>query len=446
MKTAFKESFEGIGSLKQKLRVSGAVLLIGILLTPAFWGTMVAADPTITLYDTPQNGYPYSLTQGADGNGWFTYMYGDTIGRITQNGTITNYTVPTSNSDPFGITTGPDGKVWFTERNAGKIANIDTSGSIAEVITLPSGHSPTAITTGSDGNLWFTDTSSSSSGTLYIGQLTPSGSSTEYTVGSGLSAYDITRGPDGALWFPINSYNSGYSGIGRISTAGTVTQYNLPNNSQGHGITTGSDGNLWFTEVGSNKIGRMTPTGTLTEYTIPTANSQPYFITNGPDGAVWFGEYNTDKLGRITTTGSISEYPVNKTSADISGMQTFSDGSLWFAGSNYIIGRATLPPAAPVVHVTDPAASSTVSGTVNITGTINSPANYSLMLYVFNASSQAVVSRYQYNVPVSTTTTSYSWDTTALPNGNYTIILSAKDINGHKDAGSTSTLHITVQN
>jgi len=355
MRTTLTNFLRSGKSAVRALRLFGATLLAGGLLTPALWTAVAAADPAITLYDTPTNGYPYDLTQGADGNAWFTYMYGDTIGRITPSGTITNYTVPTSGSDPFSITEGPDGKAWFTERAGGKIANIDTSGNVAEPITLPTGHSPTSI-------------------------------------------------------------------------------------------VTGPDGNLWFTENGSNKIGRMTTSGAVTQYAIPTANSEPYFITNGPDGAMWFGEYGGDNLGRITTTGTISEYPVNKTSADISGMQTFSDGTLWFAGNNYIIGRATFPPAAPVVQVTNPGAGSTVSGTVNITGTINSPANYNLMLYVFNSSGQAVVSRYQYNLAQSATTTSYSWDTTAVPNGNYTVILSAKDANGHKDNNSTSTVHITVQN
>jgi hypothetical protein len=68
------------------------------------------------------------------------------------------------------------------------------------------------------------------------------------------------------------------------------------------------------------------------------------------------------------------------------------------------------------------------------------------MLYVFNATGQAVASQYQFSVPNSTTTMNYNWDTTQVPNGVYTINLSARDSQGNKDANSTSIVKVTVQN
>jgi hypothetical protein len=41
------------------------------------------------------------------------------IGRITTEGTITEYPIPTPDSGPNGITAGPDGALWFTESCAG---------------------------------------------------------------------------------------------------------------------------------------------------------------------------------------------------------------------------------------------------------------------------------------------------------------------------------------
>jgi streptogramin lyase len=46
------------------------------------------------------------------------------IGRITPSGTITEYPIPTSQSDLWGITAGPDGNLWFTEGNGNKIGRI----------------------------------------------------------------------------------------------------------------------------------------------------------------------------------------------------------------------------------------------------------------------------------------------------------------------------------
>ena len=44
------------------------------------------------------------------------------------NGTITEYTLPTPNSQPNGVAAGPDGSIWITEPNADKIAKMPACG------------------------------------------------------------------------------------------------------------------------------------------------------------------------------------------------------------------------------------------------------------------------------------------------------------------------------
>ena len=41
---------------------------------------------------------------------------------------ITEYPVPSFNSQPVGITSGPDGALWFTKRLGSNIGRITTSG------------------------------------------------------------------------------------------------------------------------------------------------------------------------------------------------------------------------------------------------------------------------------------------------------------------------------
>jgi hypothetical protein len=57
---------------------------------------------------------------------WFTESAANKIGRITTDGIITEFPIPTAASGPGpeGITTGPDGNVWFTELGARKIGRI----------------------------------------------------------------------------------------------------------------------------------------------------------------------------------------------------------------------------------------------------------------------------------------------------------------------------------
>ena len=78
---------------------------------------------------------PLYITSGADGNMWFTE--GETknlIGRITSEGVITEFAIPTPTSKPAYITAGPDGNMWFAEGNANKVAQLQLS--TLEVPTL----------------------------------------------------------------------------------------------------------------------------------------------------------------------------------------------------------------------------------------------------------------------------------------------------------------------
>ncbi|MGH2835266.1 MAG: virginiamycin B lyase family protein, partial [Solirubrobacteraceae bacterium] len=137
----------------------------------------------------------------------------------------------------------------------------------------------------------------------------------------------ITAGPDGNLWFTETNTNK----IGQITPTGTITEYTIPTaNSQPQGIAAGPDGNLWFTETNTNKIGQITPTGTITEYTIPTANSQPQGIAAGPDGNLWFTERSGNNIGQITPSGTIGEFPIETADSDPYGIAAGPDGNLWF--------------------------------------------------------------------------------------------------------------------
>src|SRR5262249_60274179 len=55
------------------------------------------------------------------------------IGRITLDGVIDEFDIPSPNSGPLGIVTGCDGNLWFTEGNdPGRIGRITPGGVITE--------------------------------------------------------------------------------------------------------------------------------------------------------------------------------------------------------------------------------------------------------------------------------------------------------------------------
>ena len=181
---------------------------------------------------------------------WFTAF--DQIGRITANGAITEFPIPTpaANSFPDRIAAGPDGNMWYTDG----LANT-------------------------------------------IGRITPAGTITEFRIPTPDSdPHRIAKGPDGALWFTQGNINM----IGRITPAGAVTEFRVPlKDGVPLAIAAGPDGNIWFTEYVANKIVRLTPRGKMTAFPVPSAGGPLNGIAAGPDDDIWFTGAGENKIGLI---------------------------------------------------------------------------------------------------------------------------------------------------
>jgi len=150
-------------------------------------------------YPTPA-GQIWAIASGPDGNIWYTSLESNAIGRITLQGKVDEFPIPTLHASPYGIAAGPDGNLWFTESQLG----------------APSGNGK-------------------------IGRITPQGQITEYTD-DGLSfPRAITRGPDGAVWATLD----GSANLVRVTADGRMTfvRVTWPGALD---ITVGPDGNLWL--------------------------------------------------------------------------------------------------------------------------------------------------------------------------------------------------------
>lgn len=309
----------------------------------------------ITEYSIPTaNSDPIGVASGPDGNMWFAEQDSDKIGRITTDGTITEFSLPTSGSHPVYITAGPDGNLWFTEYANNSIGRITTAGVITEFPLPVANSDPSGITLGPDGNLWFAEARcldcvfGSPGSAEVIGQITPAGAITEFSTPNSLASGEplgIASGPDGNLWFT----EGGGANIGRITPAGVVTEFPLPVQNSGAdlpvAIANGPDGNVWFVRgspscvdlppgcaAANSPIGKITPAGVITEF--PLANNGGLAgITRGPDGNLWFTDYGDAQIGTITAAGVITEYAVPAAGSTPFGIAAGADGNLWFAES-----------------------------------------------------------------------------------------------------------------
>jgi virginiamycin B lyase len=302
--------------------------------------------PQIVEYAIPTaSSMPTSITQGPDGNLWFTEPGANKVADITPAGSITEFPVNGSNA---GIVTGVDGALWFGTGN-GTIGRITTAGAV-HYFAFPGAAG--AMTRGPVGNgsIWFTAGSSvdamATNGAITAFPLpapapTPSSEIRVFHLEFGIAA-----GPDGNLWF--TSQGAGCSIIGgdfgchhgtsfdpaieRMTLSGKVTKFASPNFADK--ITAGPDGNLWFTEFGTDRIGRITTAGKITEFPVPTQSSAPTGLTSGPDGNVWFTENSANQLGRITMSGAVTEFPIPTRDSGPIDITAGPDGTLWFTESN----------------------------------------------------------------------------------------------------------------
>jgi streptogramin lyase len=275
---------------------------------------------------------PGIITRGPDGNLWFIVPLfnefpGNAIGKMTLDGHVTEYAIPTYKSNPHGIIAGPDGNIWFTENAANKIGRITPDGAITE-FALPTGSSPEQITAGPDGNLWFTE-----SGRSVLSRMTPRGVLTEFPLSG--PQFGITVGADGALWVSMETQ------VARVSTLGHV----LGHYQATAGFIAAGPGGLWFSnDVGT--LGRIAPDGSVLSISLP-AGVLGQALASGPDGNLWVALAPTDGssyvigscgLARVTPAGALTVIAGPNHTCAFRGAAFGSDGTLWVTdwGNNAI--------------------------------------------------------------------------------------------------------------
>lgn len=255
----------------------------------------ITVDGEISEYPVPtkfgiinEKGY---VALGPDGAVWFNEDQAKKLGRIAPDGSMTEFEMPPGVSIVREIVAGPDNTLWATATDANKIINLDTDGKLLAEYPLPKTDSwPAGMVLAPDGAFWFVETQADQ-----IGRITMDGKITEYPLPTpGGYPIRITVGPDNALWFGL------YEGhkVGRISLDGEITEFDVPG-MQPVGLAAGPDGAIWFASPVSGEIGRLTTEGELTKLSVPTSGAMPYHIVLGPDGNLWFTEQYGNKIGQI---------------------------------------------------------------------------------------------------------------------------------------------------
>jgi virginiamycin B lyase len=266
---------------------------------------------------------PKSITQGSDGNFWFTESHvrsqtpDHNVGQITPAGVITEFLV-CDFCFPNDIVQGPDGILYFT-KSAAALGRITTAGQVLSDVNLPFPNGNGLAAHGDD--IWITDFNQN----LVWRYNVISGAFTSFVPPTPASdPYDVAVDANGIVWFTEFQANR----IGRIDPNNpAVTEIVTPGNPRELAVAT--DGSVWFTERFDNAVGRFDPsTSALTMF--PLTGGGPEGIAASPDGSVWFAQSVAGNIARITAAGGITEVKPVKGSEPF-GVTVAPDGNPWYA-------------------------------------------------------------------------------------------------------------------
>jgi virginiamycin B lyase len=313
----------------RKLRDAFLVCSVALLVVAT---AQAAPIGTLKQFKTPTaNSSPKGITQGSDGNFWFTEAHvnpgpqsqNHSVGRITRAGAITEFAV-CSSCFPNEIVQGPDGILYFTKSDPG-LGRITTSGTV-----LPDVVPPNTLANGegvaASGNSIYFAAFNTNSIWRYD---TVADTFTEFPIPTPSSTpFDVAVAADGTVWFTEFGGNK----IGRLDPAtGTITETGpLDSSANGpRGIAIGVDGKVWFTKRFDDLVGFLDPT-TNAVTTFPTAaGAGAEGIAAAPDGSAWFAQSVAGNVARITTAGALTEGKSVKGSEPF-GVTVAPDGNPWY--------------------------------------------------------------------------------------------------------------------
>jgi virginiamycin B lyase len=283
------------------------------------------------------NSQPRAITNGSDGNRWFTEGTDLTgapakIARITPDGTITEFVPDVADGCNVCIITdiaqGPGGILYITSNDPTLMRfNVETE-SFDTPVQMPNTIALGGNLAVSATDVWITDFNND---VVWRYQLS-NGQFTSFPVAD---PADVAVDVAGNAWFtePGDVNAAGTSNIGRIDAAtGAVTTTPTTDGSitvAPRSIAVASDGQVWFTaRFTPQAVGRLNPANNSVTL-FPVTNTGPSGIAASPDGTVWFTQETGGNAALITNAGVITDAKTVKGSGPF-GITVASNGDPWY--------------------------------------------------------------------------------------------------------------------
>ena len=314
------------------------VLAVGVALSLGS-GAIAAPVGALKQFKVPTaNSEPRAITNGSDGNVWFTEGTEFTnapakIARITPAGDITEFAPNVADGCNFCIITdiaqGPGGILYITSNDPTLMRFNVATGSFETPVQMPNTSALGGNLAVSATDVWITDFNND---VVWRYRLSD-GQFTSFPVSD---PGDVAVDAAGNAWFtqPGDANAPGTSNIGRIDAAtGAVTTTPTSDGTTTmapRSITVAADGQIWFTaRFVPQGVGRLNPaTGDITIFLTPS-NPGPQEIAASPDGTVWFTQTTKGNIARIDNAGVITEAKAVKGSQPF-GITVAPNGDPWY--------------------------------------------------------------------------------------------------------------------
>ncbi len=295
---------------------------------------------TMIRYPLPKPGsVPHILAIDKDDYVWFSESGGrfaqhfidrppaNRVGRLDQDGTISEWRLGAGDTSPMGIVFDAEGNLWITERLADRITRMGRDGSTLR-FDIPTKDSwPTGIAIDSKGRVWFTETKGNN-----LGVLDPTtGVIVEYPFPLPKTrATGIAVDHDDKIWIAERDVNI----IGRFDPdTAEFQQFTLPTpNSKPCAVAVDGKGQIWFSERNGGKIGIIHSNGTIQEFPLADCFAGPFLLVPDKQGAIWFSQIFSNRIGRFDPSSrQFEHFDIPGGRINPAGVALDSKGNVWFA-------------------------------------------------------------------------------------------------------------------
>jgi virginiamycin B lyase len=274
----------------------------------------LSPDGTVIAYPIPTPAAePADLALDQQGNLWFVELNGGKIGRLSPDGRIKEYSLADQHAHPWQLWVDPNGEIWFLEgRDPARVGRLLPDGVIRNYI-LAEGW-PTSMASASDGGLWLsvlipaethgTDLVRASGRILHLSR---DGTWRERLSRTASCPMNVIPDDQGRLWFSDRCRHT----IERLDHKGERLRFEMPEEAFIQDMALDSDGNLWFIDNTRNLIGRIDPEKGTRTYPLPGETGGPFAMALSRNGGIIFSETYNYNINRLSPNGIFTEQLVN---------------------------------------------------------------------------------------------------------------------------------------